>query len=627
MNNWLILSIDTVVSCVSIILAYAIMVCTFGIDGHYITNLFPVLAVGILLWICTSLILKTHKHIIRYFTFGNIWRIFIGMFVQIIGMGSIMCVITLCEYFPPRQIWTFLLYYLAFSGTLLIGTRLIMILTYSWMGMNVRHPNLDNYLIFGTDPLAVSLEMRMKGSAHYDMFGYISNNISDRSLNITSKPVLYFKDEAHFRRYVEIYDIKGVIYINQDSILNEAKNIYEFSRKAGIKSLIVPGIWDNGISHISHKDIRNIKIEDLLGRDEIKVNINRIVASFNSKVIMVTGAAGSIGSELVRQLSTFGVKQIILFDDGETATHNLRLNLERKFPDLVFVPVIGDVRSNNRLDMVFSKYKPQIVFHAAAYKHVPLMEENPCEAVITNVMGTRQVAEMCIKYDVERMVMISTDKAVNPTNVMGATKRLAEIYVQSLSLAVENGLIKGKTKFVTTRFGNVLGSNGSVIPFFCQQIAEGGPVTVTHPEITRFFMTIPEACRLVMEAATMSNGSDIFVFDMGKSVKILDLAKRMIELAGYVPYKDIPITFMGLRPGEKLYEEVLSNKENTMPTDHKKIFHAKVRKYNLEDIKGNYKMLEQYASNMNIDDTIKIMKHIVPEYISQNSKFEKFDKA
>ncbi|MFA6677893.1 MAG: polysaccharide biosynthesis protein, partial [Bacteroidales bacterium] len=257
--------------------------------------------------------------------------------------------------------------------------------------------------------------------------------------------------------------------------------------------------------------------------------------------------------------------------------------------------------------------------------HVPLMEENPCEAVTANVKGTRQLALLCVKYEVERMVMISTDKAVNPSNIMGATKRLAEIFVQSLGSAIEKNLIKSKTRFVTTRFGNVLGSNGSVIPLFRQQIEEGGPVTVTHPDIVRFFMTIPEACRLVMEAATMCEGNDIFVFDMGESVKIVDLARHMIELAGYVPDQDIKIKFTGLRPGEKLYEEVLSNKENTLPTSHKKIFHARVRTYENADIKGDYKKLEDFAADMNVEETVKMMKRIVPEFKSRNSIFEKFD--
>lgn len=342
---------------------------------------------------------------------------------------------------------------------------------------------------------------------------------------------------------------------------------------------------------------------------------------------MVTGAAGSIGSELCRQLASFGIKKLILFDNAETPMHNLRLELEERFPKLEFVPVIGDIRLPNRLDFAFRTFHPQVVFHAAAYKHVPLMEENPCEAVLVNVIGTRNVALKCLEYNVEKMVMISTDKAVNPTNIMGCTKRLAEIYVQSLGLAIEQGTIEGATKFVTTRFGNVLGSNGSVIPRFREQIAKGGPVTVTHPDITRFFMTIPEACQLVMEAATISTGNQICVFDMGKSVKIADLAKRMIELAGYEPGEEIKIEYTGLRPGEKLYEEVLSNTENTIPTTHDRIRIAKVREYDYAEACAATGQLEQFARMVNVPDTVCLMKKIVPEFKSKNSEFERFDKV
>ena len=371
--------------------------------------------------------------------------------------------------------------------------------------------------------------------------------------------------------------------------------------------------------------IRDVKIEDLLGRDEISLNMEAIKENFSGKVIMVTGAAGSIGSELCRQLAAFGPKKLILFDNGETPMHNIRLELEERFPKLDFVPVIGDVRQLPRLDHVFRKYRPQVVFHAAAYKHVPLMEENPCEAVRVNVVGSRNVADKCIEYNVEKMVMVSTDKAVNPTNIMGCTKRLAEIYVQALGLAMERGEIKGKTKFVTTRFGNVLGSNGSVIPRFREQISKGGPITVTHPEITRFFMTIPEACRLVMEAATMTTGNQIFVFDMGESVKIDTLARKMISLAGFVPGEDIAIEYTGLRPGEKLYEEVLSTKENTIPTPHERINIAKVRDYEYDKAKEIVEQLEELAMSVSIQDMVILMKRTVPEFVSKNSIYEQYD--
>ena len=371
--------------------------------------------------------------------------------------------------------------------------------------------------------------------------------------------------------------------------------------------------------------IESIRVEDLLERPVINLNDANIQAILEKRTILITGAAGSIGSELVRQVAKRKPSGIILVDIAESPLHDLTLDLRVLFPNIKFMQIISDVRNMTMIEPIFKEYHPDIVFHAAAYKHVPLMEENPCEAVLVNVAGTRNVADKCIEYDVEKMVMVSTDKAVNPTNVMGCTKRLAEIYVQSMGLAMEHGKKAGKTRFVTTRFGNVLGSNGSVIPRFREQIAKGGPVTVTHPDITRFFMTIPEACRLVMEAATMSTGNQIFVFDMGESVKIDDLARRMIYLAGYKPDVDIRIEYSGLRPGEKLYEEVLATNENTMPTDHSRIRIAKVRDYDYEDARARVDELEKLSREVRIADMVKLMKQIVPEFISKNSIFEAYD--
>ena len=384
------------------------------------------------------------------------------------------------------------------------------------------------------------------------------------------------------------------------------------------------------------RQIREIKIEDLLGREENRVDEEGIRSFIKGKVVMVTGAAGSIGSELCRQISKMDFAQLLLVDNAETPLHNIKLeiidrskrirNMTDQDIESRYKFVIGDVRDKKRMDLVFKTYKPNIVFHAAAYKHVPLMESNPCEAIMANVFGTKNVADCAVEYGVEKMIMVSTDKAVNPTNVMGCSKRIAEIYVQSLSKAIIAGKVNGVTKFITTRFGNVLGSNGSVIPLFREQIIKGGPVTVTHKDVIRYFMTIPEACNLVLEAATMGNGFEIFVFDMGKPVKIADLAKKMITLAGYVPDKDIKIVYSGLRPGEKLYEELLNSKENTIPTNNQKIFVAKVRDYELENVKREFEALYDVAKEMLKVDTVRKMKEIVPEFKSQNSVYCTLDK-
>lgn len=473
---------------------------------------------------------------------------------------------------------------------------------------------------------SVSLVTRLQNSPHYRVIGFLTYGKRLKNHAIADRPVYYFEDESSIEYLRDRVDIDAILFATNDDAQSEQERLIKYCTEKSVKILITPPIDEVIDGKIMKQSIREIKIEDLLGRPEIKISMEEIVANFKDKTIFVTGAAGSIGSELCRQLATFGVKELILFDNGETPMHNLRLELEERYPALKFIPVIGDVRIPARLDFVFRTYHPQVVFHAAAYKHVPLMEENPCEAVLVNVAGTRNVADKCIEYDVEKMVMISTDKAVNPTNVMGCTKRLAEIYVQSLGLSIEQGRTPGKTRFVTTRFGNVLGSNGSVIPRFRDQISKGGPVTVTHPDITRFFMTIPEACRLVMEAATMSTGNQIFVFDMGESVKIAHLARRMISLAGFEPEKDIRIEYTGLRPGEKLYEEVLSNKENTEPTLHDRIRIAKVREYDYREACEVAEELETLSRKVEIPDMVRLMKKTVPEFKSKNSRFEVYDK-
>ncbi|MBO7493462.1 MAG: polysaccharide biosynthesis protein [Bacteroidales bacterium] len=573
--------------------------------------------------IVAMLIFKGHKLIIRHTSLHDLL-----VFVEEVALKfAIMFVVMLIAY---RQLYKGVMFALfadcVFTLFLLVFVRLGMIAVYNYfMKKRQISRSCQRVLLFGTGDKSMAAVVRLQNSTHYKVVGFLTEETQPSDLLLANLPVFSYNDDVQFKQKINDYDVDAVLFTSEVDAKQERDGLVKKCLNLNVKPLIIPNI--NEITgRMMHNTVRNVKIEDLLGREEIKISMDAIRENFKDKVVMVTGAAGSIGSELCRQLAGFDVKKLILFDNAETPMHNIRLELEEKFPNLTFVPVIGDVRQGPRVDFAFRTYRPQIVFHAAAYKHVPLMEENPCEAIRVNVHGTHTIADKCIEYDVEKMVMISTDKAVNPTNVMGCSKRIAEIYVQSLGLAIERGEIKGRTTFVTTRFGNVLGSNGSVIPRFREQIEKGGPITVTHPDITRFFMTIPEACRLVMEAATFSTGTQIFVFDMGESVKIDDLAKRMVDLAGLKLGEDIQIVYTGLRPGEKLYEEVLSNKENTTATAHNRIYVAKVREYSYTEALAAIEELEEHSIFVRIPEMVVKMKEFVPEFVSKNSVFEKYDK-
>ena len=484
-------------------------------------------------------------------------------------------------------------------------------------------------LIFGKDEESVYAFSSIKDNAKYSFVGFIdmSDEKDIRKYRIDGYRIYHAATEDDVIRICHKLNVLGIVFPGRSFMLGSYRTLIQKCAEMGIKSLTIPAIDEVKAGNIARSTMRDIRIEDLLQRPVIEHSHENAAALFRDKVVLLTGAAGSIGSELAKQVAGLGVRQLILFDNAETPLHNIRLTLQNAYPELNFVPIIGDVRSEQRLTMVFERFHPQIVLHAAAYKHVPLMEENPCEAVLVNTLGSKRIADLSLRYGVEKMVMISTDKAVNPSNVMGASKRAAEIYVQSLGKAEESGQIKGNTIFITTRFGNVLGSQGSVFPLFRQQIAKGGPVTVTHPDIVRFFMSIKEACNLVIEAAAYGTATQIFVFDMGEKHKIVDLAESMISLAGFVPYKEIDIQFTGLRPGEKLYEEVLANKENTIPTELDKVMIACVRENALEEVQPYYKKLEELALNVAIDDTVRVLKELIPEYKSLNSEFADMDKA
>lgn len=571
------------------------------------------------------MLFRTYRIIVRHSSLRDLGRIVTAVMGKDVLLAAALLLLPMFT-MSLRQIVAVVLLDFLLTISALILLRIVMVLVYDLVRKSVRNAHRKTrVLVYGVDSKSVALAMRFKESTHYVIHGLLTPGHRMKNSSVSGFHVYYFETAEDVERLCERHDIGAVLFATQEAVKEEKNRLVHYLTEAKVKVLIAPPLDEVSEGVVMKQNVREVKIEDLLGRPEIKISMDEIVANFRGKEVLVTGAAGSIGSELCRQLAGFGVKELILFDNAETPLHNLRLEFEERFPDLKFVPVIGDVRQLPRLDFVFRKYHPQVVFHAAAYKHVPLMEENPCEAVLVNVAGSRNVADKCLEYGIEKMVMVSTDKAVNPTNIMGCTKRLAEIYVQSLGLAIEKGEKQGKTRFVTTRFGNVLGSNGSVIPRFSAQIAKGGPVTVTHPEITRFFMTIPEACRLVMEAATMGENNRIFVFDMGESVKIRHLARRMIELAGLVPDKDIKIEYTGLRPGEKLYEEVLSNAENTIPTSHKRIHVAKVREYAYAEALAVVDELERLSREVEIPDMVRLMKNTVPEFISKNSVYEVYD--
>ena len=455
------------------------------------------------------------------------------------------------------------------------------------------------------------------------MVGFVTRNEQMKNYRAAGYPIYYFDTTESFDKIVKKTNALNLFYVNNKD-LHSDEDIISYGLKHNVCLRIAP--MAEMPENVADIQIRSVQIEDLLGRDVINIDFDKIRTNFADKTVLVTGAAGSIGSEICRQLCQCDLKQLIVLDFSETATYQIDLELRQQHPNVKTVSVIADVRNQSRMEYVMKSYRPDVVFHAAAYKHVPLMEEYPCEAVIDNVMGTRVVADLAVKYDVSKFIMISTDKAVHPSSVMGATKRLAEMYVQSLGESIKEGKIAGKTTFVTTRFGNVLGSNGSVIPLFRKQILEGGPVTVTDPNIIRYFMTIPEACRLVMEAAYLGEGNDIFIFDMGEPVKIVDLARRMIELSGLRPDIDIQIVYSGLRPGEKLYEELLYKKENTVPTANKKIYRALVGASDYDTIKTSFDRLIEVAKTEDKVATVRMMKSLNSDYRSLHSRYVELDK-
>lgn len=565
---------------------------------------------------------RTYKGIIRHSSLLETMRILAPVILSAVCTG-LVAQFVFFDSIPGTLTLLNILLDALFTFLVLVLVRAFLIAVYHHSFQNLESDRRQRLLVY-VDPEAAPATSYSSLSHDHVIVGYVRFGKRDEQ-RIGGSRLFSISSEADFRRLLLKVHPAALLFQSPHDVKAEGDRLVRYCEKSKLRMLLSETEEvKNG--RVRPPRLNEVRIEDLLGRDEISINMQNIKNELQGKVVLVTGAAGSIGSEICRQLCTFGLKELLLFDMAETPMHNIRLELEDNYPDVKFTPIIGDIRVVPRLTWLMRTYHPQVVFHAAAYKHVPLMEENPCEAVLANVIGTRNLADLSVEYGVERFVMISTDKAVNPTNVMGASKRLAEIYVQTLSLAIAKGDIQGKTKFITTRFGNVLGSNGSVIPRFREQLLKGGPLTVTHPEIIRYFMTIPEAVRLVLEAGVMGEGNEIFVFDMGKPVKIADLARRMIELAGLVPDEDIKIEYTGLRPGEKLYEELLATKENTLPTPNKKIFRAHVREYDRAEVVAAIDHLKNIAETVDRIETVRCMKQIIPEYKSQNSDFEKLDK-
>lgn len=625
LNRWIIFLIDLFLSVFSTVTSLALV--SYILDWNYTDQI--ILTVFLASLFCSTasfLVCQTYKGIIRHSAFTETRRIAMSSSLKVATILPVLLFTTGLLSFRGFLLGSVVDFFLTFF--ILTIFRAFLITLYTFMVSSIASNRKDKLFIFGHEDSSPALlnDSFLRENSSYQVEGFL--RFGQRvSMRIGLYKVYFITDQEEFSRWVNRYNIKAILFTDYKAVKEESERLVRFCEKEKVRMLLLPSLDELKGGKLKMRALPEVRIEDLLGREEIRINMEEIAGSLKGKVVLVTGAAGSIGSELCRQLCHFGLKQLVLFDSAETPMHNIRLELEEKFPDVEFTPVMGDIRMIHRVESIYQRFRPHIVFHAAAYKHVPLMEENPCEAVHTNVYGTRNVADMAVKYDVDKFIMVSTDKAVNPTNVMGASKRLAEMYVQSLSIAISKGRQSGKTRFITTRFGNVLGSNGSVIPRFREQLAKGGPLTVTHPDIIRYFMTIPEACRLVLEAAFMGKGNEIFVFDMGTPVKIANLARRMIELAGLIPGEDIEIKYTGLRPGEKLYEELLATKENTLPTENEKIYRAQVREYDYEDICTLMSPLIDLAIKVDKMGTVRMMKGIVPEFKSKNSVYEALDKA
>lgn len=619
---WCILVIDC-----TIVAASSYIGCYLSMGGDKLASLFwPLtygIAIGMVPFIIAFRALHTYSGIVRYSSFVDLQKVATATFI-----GTLTC------YFLHQVVneaWgQTAIVFPSFKSSLIIFISSTVLL---WAERIVVKRLFDSFhldgaipaAIYGTKAGGISIAKSIVAlkDKKYSLDSFISDGEEMRGSFIMGKPV--FLNHKGIAKELKKRGVKALLVspLKTEKFRQNSAMVDEFI-DADIKIMMMTygTKWNGDESSLSHKQLHAVDIEDLLPRDKIEVNMAEIEKQLRGKRILITGAAGSIGSEIVRQVALFGPAEMTLIDQAETPMHDIRMMMTRRFPNIKNETIVSNIANKEHMEKIFEAHRPEYVFHAAAYKHVPMMEDDPAIAVQNNIYGTRVIADLAVKYGTLKFVMISTDKAVNPTNVMGCSKRICEIYCQSLNQAIMEGKVSGVTQFVTTRFGNVLGSNGSVIPIFKQQIRAGGPVTVTHPDIVRFFMLIPEACRLVLEAGTMGKGGEIFVFDMGKPVKIVDLAKRMIALSGAT---DVEIKFTGLRDGEKLYEEVLNDKEGTIPTSNPKIMVAKVREYDYATACANEERLLEVSKSFDDMAIVRVMKDIVPEYKSKQSKYEVLD--
>ena len=615
---WTILLIDVLIIVVSSLLAYALR---YDFRSIFLesSTIDKTIVWTVIVNLVFFRVFRTYSNVLRFSSFIDIMRIFVSLTVSyaLLMISSVLLASYLDIRLAPVSV-LFMAYIISFA--IISCSRIVVKMFYELLNFDGSHS--ANVFIYGAKEAGVNIAkaLRVNLHNHYRLRGFIADE--PELINKVMMGVKVFPNDESLIDVLNDRDVHTIIISPAKMEELKKSDMADRLLAHNIKLMTAPPLSEWSGQTLNRTQLKEIQIEDLLQRDPIEIDIHKVASHLEGKRVMITGAAGSIGSEIMRQVASFNPYKLILVDQAETPLHDIRLELQDRWRDIDAETIIADISNATRMEDIFKEYQPQYIFHAAAYKHVPMMEDNVSESIQINVFGTRTLADLAVKYGAEKFVMISTDKAVNPTNVMGCSKRICEIYVQSLAKKLQE---KGGhvTQFITTRFGNVLGSNGSVIPRFRDQIQRGGPVTVTHPEIIRYFMTIPEACRLVLEAGSMGNGGEIYIFDMGKPVKIVDLAKRMISLSGRT---DVKIEFTGLRHGEKLYEELLNVKELTKPTYHEKIMIATVREYDYDEVKQRIQKLIEVSYTYDQMQIVAAMKDIVPEFISKNSCFEALDK-